>query len=832
MAAIDDGLLSALVPLNGLTPAQRSDVAETAELIELRAGETIATTSGAVNSTLYVISGALDLLSGESVIETVAAGTDRARFALAHFAILHDTGRAKVDTSLVRIDRARVSTLLILAQTPSGRAGDRTVIVPAGSWSARLMRSELFSRIPAANIQRIFDMMQSQSHPDGGVVVRQGDPGDYYYVVQEGTCDVSLEREGEAPIQVAQLGPGDAFGEEALVSGVRRNATVTMSSAGTLMHMTKEDFIELIHDPVLSRVNRTQADDLVARGAKWLDVRLADEHGADGIAGSLNIPLGEIRPGFESLDLAQSYVVYCNSGRRSAAAAFLIAERGISASMLAGGLFGDGPRSEPDTAAPQMRDLERRLMLANAAFESALRHKAQTDAAKAVAVSSEASREGANAPAELAELAAQPVQLERDSELASEALAAAQGSKLELEAEMRKAEAEAAAARAQAEATIERLRAEAETRLQDEEARLKNEYAEAAAEMKRLDESRREAQRRFEADRRRLEEQFARERNAMESEAERIRGGVENAKRDAEQKVEAIRGEHLESERKLREETEARLRAERKRLESEFAMSVAAQEKARQDLELAEAAKRLAQAEAARLATEIEASEQRRRTEEQATRDQQRERLEQERELADEQLDAARKQQEDLSSTIVRIRQGVRPDPAPADDREEQLRSELAEFEGQLAAADEQVDAAERAKSVAERAQQQADVQLAHQRAAEDELRLKLYDEVEDWLGEERKESDAELERLRNLEAGLERIQSEKAEATQQAKVAAADLMADVSSQLGDDESRRTIAEHHALLTRDAQDELAAEKARVREALAKARQQLEALQSA
>ena len=256
MATIDEERLSSLVPLNGLTPAQRSEIGETAELIELAAGDTIGTTAGAADRTLYVLSGELELRAGERVVETVVAGTDRARFALAHFAVLHDTGRAKSKVDLLRVDRARVSTLLILAQAPSGGGGDRTVIVPAGGWSAKLMRSELFSRIPAANIQRIFDLMRSQTYAQGDVVVRQGDPGDYYYIVQEGDCDVSLQHQGEPPVQVARLGPGDAFGEEALVSGARRNATVTMSSAGTVMRMTKDDFIELIHDPVQNRVDR------------------------------------------------------------------------------------------------------------------------------------------------------------------------------------------------------------------------------------------------------------------------------------------------------------------------------------------------------------------------------------------------------------------------------------------------------------------------------------------------------------------------------------------------------------------------------------------------
>jgi rhodanese-related sulfurtransferase len=60
----------------------------------------------------------------------------------------------------------------------------------------------------------------------------------------------------------------------------------------------------------------------------------------DKLPGAINIPLSEIRNAFGALDTSKEYVVYCQSGRRSSAAAFLLAQRGYNIYLLDGGLWG------------------------------------------------------------------------------------------------------------------------------------------------------------------------------------------------------------------------------------------------------------------------------------------------------------------------------------------------------------------------------------------------------------------------------------------------------------------------------------------------------------
>ena len=139
--------------------------------------------------------------------------------------------------------------------------------------------------------------------------------------------------------QLAELGVGDTFGEEALISEAKRNATVTMLTEGVLMRLKKEDFRELMNEPLLQWVTPEQAEQLVAKkSGVWLDVRLPSEYQNLAVEGAVNVPLYFIRLKLSALDKSKPYVVYCDTGRRSSAAAFILVEKGYDAYVLKGGL--------------------------------------------------------------------------------------------------------------------------------------------------------------------------------------------------------------------------------------------------------------------------------------------------------------------------------------------------------------------------------------------------------------------------------------------------------------------------------------------------------------
>ena len=171
----------------------------------------------------------------------------------------------------------------------------------------------------------------------GAVVIHEGEEGDYYYLVGSGRLQVD-RLVGGARVVLAELKSGDAFGEEALVSEAKRNATVTALSEGELLRVKRGDFDELLREQLLRRLSFRDAVQKVGAGALWLDVRYPSEYQYDKLPGAINVPLAEVRNMFSVLHRSREYVVYCQSGRRSAAAAFLFAQRGFRMWVLEGGL--------------------------------------------------------------------------------------------------------------------------------------------------------------------------------------------------------------------------------------------------------------------------------------------------------------------------------------------------------------------------------------------------------------------------------------------------------------------------------------------------------------
>ena len=164
-----------------------------------------------------------------------------------------------------------------------------------------------------------------------------GEHADRIYVIESGRFQVE-RLVGGAKVVLAELKSGDAFGEEALVSEAKRNASVISLGEGELLRLGKQDFNALLREPLLRRIAFDEAAEKVRRGALWLDVRYPSEYQYDKLPGAINVPLAEVRNMFAVLDRSKEYVAYCQSGRRSAAAAFLFAQRGFRVWLLEGGL--------------------------------------------------------------------------------------------------------------------------------------------------------------------------------------------------------------------------------------------------------------------------------------------------------------------------------------------------------------------------------------------------------------------------------------------------------------------------------------------------------------
>ena len=216
------------------------------------------------------------------------------------------------------------------AETAAG--DEETLPVEKGAWMRRMRHIMAFKNLPPANIKELLDRMETVNVHKGDTIVQQGEAGDSFYVLTDGEAQVTRT------IELAQLKAGASFGEESLVSGGQRNASITMMTDGVLMKLSKQDFDHLLKEPMLNRVSPEEAKLRALKGDIWLDVRHASEYHHSSLPKANNIPLHEIRMRMDELDKNKQYICYCNTGRRSSAAAFILAQAGYRVSVLNGGV--------------------------------------------------------------------------------------------------------------------------------------------------------------------------------------------------------------------------------------------------------------------------------------------------------------------------------------------------------------------------------------------------------------------------------------------------------------------------------------------------------------
>ncbi|MFQ5643896.1 MAG: SUMF1/EgtB/PvdO family nonheme iron enzyme [Thiogranum sp.] len=336
---IDKKVLRDLVPINALSAAHIEEITRKAVIEEVRSGRYVFRSGDRDYQTVYLLQGSIELVGkGRDVVSTVHAGSEVALHPLAHKQPRQLSARASGKVTVARID----SSLLDVLLTWDESAGYDVVEIDAqddDDWMTRMLQSQAFLQLPPANIHQLLMRLESVNANAGETIVRQDEEGDFFYIVKKGRLAVTRKPSARGKeVLLAELGEGACFGEDALVSGTRRNASVTMVTDGSLMRLSKDDFNELLREPLVREVTFPEAQKLAGDGAQWLDVRLPGEFGNQAIKGSTNMPLSALRDQCAGLDADTTYVVCCDTGRRSSAGAFLLSQRGLTVYALKNGL--------------------------------------------------------------------------------------------------------------------------------------------------------------------------------------------------------------------------------------------------------------------------------------------------------------------------------------------------------------------------------------------------------------------------------------------------------------------------------------------------------------
>jgi len=330
---ISPGVFREFVPTHTLPPGDRAELAKSSHVITYQAGQVVFQRGETAKTVVYLVSGEVELVS-ERGTRRVTAATEEARHPLSGGARYLTTATALRPSQLLFVDRDKMDVMLTWAQTGVVEVQDLDSSEP-GDWMSAMLCNPVFQRIPAANIAQVIACVEILQVDEGQILIRQGDAGDYYYVLTEGACEVLRTEEGSPTADVIdRFGPGRGFGEEALMSGEPRNASIRVVEAGTAARLSASDFHRLLRDPLLST---TTLDKLPAQ-AILVDVRLPEEYARGHLPDAINVPLRSLRGEAAGMDKGRTLVVYCDTGRRSASAAFLFSERGFHVRLVDGGV--------------------------------------------------------------------------------------------------------------------------------------------------------------------------------------------------------------------------------------------------------------------------------------------------------------------------------------------------------------------------------------------------------------------------------------------------------------------------------------------------------------
>lgn len=782
--------LSLLVPINNLQPRQQEQLLANGEILDVRRKEFVFRQGERDNWSYYLLAGELEMMAGDQLIKKVIGGEAASFQPLAQLQPRQMSARAVTGVQVLRVDRRLLDQLLSTTREAPGEVApaiEVTELSAVGSidWLTALLQSELFSRIPAANAQRLLDTLEPVDYAAGEVVIEQGTPGDYYYVIQTGQCEVCRSTSRGRQVRLAELGPGDTFGEEALVSNATRNATVRMLSAGTLGRLTKDHFIELISTPVLRSLSLAAAREAVAAGAVWLDVRFPEECQVNGIRGCVNLPLNLLRTRCGELDRAGRYVAYCDTGGRSSAAAFLLAQDGFDICYVESGAIDELGRTQP-APAPSVETPIHPAVAAEVEAQSLATElaRAQHQIAQARALIAQA--DAAKRDAErfvAARLASERSQLQRDAAQLKARITEALRFKELLEQRHRDAQAAAAAERAALEQRAQAFKADTERVLHAKETQLEALYQQQASRLEQLEMDRAHAQRELEAARSALELEATQNRERLLA-AQRLEAEIAAREAAAEAALAA-------REQALRAELRAELEQERQRLEREFARSTAEIAEARRQQVAAEAGKRAAEAEAARIIDEYHARQQQEVADLQHTLRAERARLEaaaQAIELRMAEALRAKSAAEAARDEALQQLAEARGRVPPADAGEEALRERIIAIEARATAAARQLRTALEAQTEAARARDENAQHLERAYSSESALNLQLQQDLDDWVAEQAhtQAQAAEQATAERRRAELARINERAAAAQHEAARPAFSLLDAIAAQRQD----------------------------------------------
>eukprot|EP00834_Sanchytrium_tribonematis_P000682 NODE_13_length_54415_cov_0.522424.p16 type:complete len:348 gc:universal NODE_13_length_54415_cov_0.522424:47170-48213(+) len=154
------------------------------------------------------------------------------------------------DEPPVQVSRGR--RVSVSAESMQPETNFEKIIIPkSDQQKARLAESVqqnfLFRNLDEDQSRDVINAMEERIVKPEEVIIRQGDEGDFFYVVESGKYDIFVNKNG-TPVKVVEIGAGGSFGELALMYNATRAATVVATSPGVLWALDRVTFRRILMD--------------------------------------------------------------------------------------------------------------------------------------------------------------------------------------------------------------------------------------------------------------------------------------------------------------------------------------------------------------------------------------------------------------------------------------------------------------------------------------------------------------------------------------------------------------------------------------------------------
>ncbi len=350
--------LNRFTPFHRLGPQALDQAIAHARVERLPPGRRLQPARDLESRLLFLVSGQLALLSESGEARILKAGTPEAKRPVNELCPLRGSILTSTSVTLLSIER-KVLEGLQREAPPAGQAdgrsanagrnghlkGDedltgvrpslRPTIQTASEFSLQgVFTSPLFSRLPTSHLQTLKQRFVPVQAHAGEVILRQDSSADHYYYIASGRCRITRRNGRGRSLWIAEPGPGEGFGEGALIAHDCHDSTVTAIDTCLLLRLPKGEFLTLLVQPFIQWIPWSLAVERVTRGDVLLDIRSSGVFRKRHLPDSVNLPLDILRSCAPCLDRRRQYIVCGDSHRRAATAAFLLVQQGMDIRVL------------------------------------------------------------------------------------------------------------------------------------------------------------------------------------------------------------------------------------------------------------------------------------------------------------------------------------------------------------------------------------------------------------------------------------------------------------------------------------------------------------------